>query len=573
MSDLYGHPQSEIAGPLQPTAESVSYRRTMTRKQTATTLLLGGSHIALAALLCVFLVLPANLPSLLPGNYGYDAVAIVGLSAMLLLQGIAALRTWNLVWFASHMLDPIPMQPQPGLRLAVLTTIVPGKEPIEMVMVTLRAMKRIRHDGPLDVWLLDEGNDEEVQRRCAQIGVHHFSRKGIPQFNQPSGEFRAKSKAGNHNAWREVHESDYDVVAQMDPDHIPHANFLERTLGYFADPDTAFVVAPQAYGNQGDSFVARGAAELAYLFHGVTQRGANGLSAPLLIGTNHLYRPCAWHQIGGYQDSIVEDHLTSMTVCAAVNPDTTNHWQGVYTPDVLAVGEGPANFTDFFSQQKRWAYGIWEVMRHHSPRLLPKMHSAKQRLSFVTLQNHYPTTAIAWVAGVFLSTIYLVGGVAVTRLPPTIWATLFGPSMIIAFCFIQFMRRFNLADHERKSWGLHGMALELITGPVFVVAAAAQIAGRRLVYVVTPKGSAATTDGIKSFRAHLGWATVAGVSIAAGIAFGNDYWTFYFWAAIVMLICVAPVAILVSKKTHNAGRRVQRHYLFKRLAFQAPTDR
>jgi cellulose synthase/poly-beta-1,6-N-acetylglucosamine synthase-like glycosyltransferase len=191
-------------------------------------LLLGGLHIALAATLTVFLLLPANLPSLLPGNYVYNTVVIIGLGAMLLLQGIAVLRTGNLIWFGMHMLDPIPMQPQSGLRVAVLTTIVPGKEPIEMVMKTLRAMKRIRHDGPIDVWLLDEGNDPEVQHRCAEIGVRHFSRKGIERFNQPSGEFRAKSKAGNHNAWRAAHESDYDIIAQMDPDHIPHPCFLER---------------------------------------------------------------------------------------------------------------------------------------------------------------------------------------------------------------------------------------------------------------------------------------------------------------------------------------------------------
>jgi hypothetical protein len=95
------------------------------------------------------------------------------------------------------------------------------------------------------------------------------------------------------------------------------------------------------------------------------------------------------------------------------------------------------------------------------------------------------------------------------------------------------------------------MTLELITGPVFVAAAAAQVAGRKLVYVVTPKGEAATTDGIRPFRGHLGWAAIAASSIVAGIAFGHDYWTFYFWASAVLLICVTPMVILISKK-HTA---------------------
>jgi cellulose synthase (UDP-forming) len=359
----------------------------------------------------VLLILPANLPRLLPGSYGQDALAIAGLAAMVLLQLIAGLRTWSLTYFAARARDPVPMKPKAGLRVAVLTTIVPGKEPLELVMTTLRAMKRIRHEGRLDVWLLDEGNDPEVRRRCKELDVRHFSRKDQPQWNQSGGEFKTKTKHGNHNAWRSVHELDYDVVAQMDPDHVPYPNFLERTSGYFADPDTAFVVAPQVYGNLTESFVARGAAELAYIFHGIIQRGGNGHGAPLLIGTNHLYRPATFRQIGGYQDCIIEDHLTSMVVYGSVNPVTKNNWRGVYTPDVLAVGERPATYADFFSQQKRWAYGIWEIVRQHTPRLLPRMASRRQRLSFFALQTHYPTTAIAWLAGIFVTAVYLICGI------------------------------------------------------------------------------------------------------------------------------------------------------------------
>ena len=95
------------------------------------------------------------------------------------------------------------------------------------------------------------------------------------------------------------------------------------------------------------------------------------MGAPLLIGTNHIYRPTAFAQIGGYQDSIIEDHLTAMAVYAAINPETGDRWRGVYTPDIIAIGEGPTSFTDYFNQQKRWAYGIWEIMARKSHRILP----------------------------------------------------------------------------------------------------------------------------------------------------------------------------------------------------------
>ncbi|WP_091771363.1 glycosyltransferase family 2 protein [Blastococcus aurantiacus] len=537
---LYGRTATELTGPLEPTADVVRYREAMTPRQRRGVLLLGWSHVLVAVALTVVVLLPGHLP-LLGGHPVSDAVAVLGVLVMVTLQLTTAVRTWTITYHAGRALDPVPMRPMPGLRVAVLTTIVPGKEPVELVMATLRAMRRIRHDGVLDVWLLDEGDDPEVRRRCEEIGVRHFSRKGRPEWNQPSGPFRARTKHGNHNSWRVDHELEYDVVAQMDPDHVPFPNFLERTLGYFADPDVAFVVAPQVYGNLTESFVARGAAELAYLFHGVIQRGGNGHDAPLLIGTNHLYRPAAFRQIGGYQDSIIEDHLTSMALYASVNPRTGRTWKGVYTPDVVAVGEGPATYSDFFSQQKRWAYGIWQIAREHSPVVLPRMASAQQRRSFVALQSHYPTTALTWVGGVLLSALYLVGGVTATHLPLQLWSVLFAANMGLGLAFCFGMRQFNLVDHERRSWGLAGLALDLITAPVYVAAAAAQLAGRPLVYVVTAKGSAATRDTWRTFRPHLLWAGVALAAMAAGLLLGHRYPALYVWAALTVLVSLAAL--------------------------------
>jgi cellulose synthase (UDP-forming) len=101
-----------------------------------------------------------------------------------------------------------------------------------------------------------------------------------------------------------------------------------------------------------------------------------------------------------------------------------------------------------------------------------------QRLTFMALQTHYPTTAIAWVGGIFLTGLYLVGGITVTELPGQLWAAPFLANLVMGFVFLQFTRRFNLVAHERRSWGLTGMALELATAPVYLAAAAAQLAGR-----------------------------------------------------------------------------------------------
>ena len=538
---LYGRASSEVTGALRPAAPVVQYREVLARGELIAMVAAGAVHMSTSLALVCIILWPSHLPILLPGQPLANGLAVVGLVVLVVLQLVAGFRTWVMTYFLAHARDPIPMEAPPGLKVAVLTTMVPGKEPLELIFTTLRAMKRIRHNGQMDVWLLDEGDSPEVRRRCSEIGVKHFSRKGVERWNQPSGPFKAKTKHGNHNSWREDHAADYDVVAQMDPDHVPFPHFLERTLGYFTDPDVGFVVAPQVYGNMAESFVARGAAQMSYMFHGVTQRGANAFGAPILIGTNHLYRPSTFEVIGGYQDSIIEDHLTAIAVYGHRNPVTGAYWKGVYTPDVLAVGEGPATYSDWFSQQKRWSYGIWEVIRQHSFRAIPAMPLPSQRRCFALLQTHYPLAGLSWLAGIFLFSLYLVGGISVTQLPVDIWLPLFLANTLLGFGQFQMTRRMNLAEHERKSWNLTGIALDLITGPVFCAAAMAQLWGRPLTYVVTAKGSAATGDSWHTFRPHLLWLATALGCIAVGLVLDHDFPTLHLWAALVALICVAPI--------------------------------
>jgi hypothetical protein len=45
------------------------------------------------------------------------------------------------------------------------------------------------------------------------------------------------------------------------------------------------------------------------------------------------------------------------------------------------------------------------------------------------------------------------------------------------------------------------------------------------------------------------------VSVSFGIVFGHHYWTFYFWASTVMLICLSPVALLLIVKVRQRTLR------------------
>ncbi len=529
---------------------------------------------ALAGLAFVgWLLLPEHVPG--AGVTWIDGwkltVARVAFCAVVLVEIVRLVQSLAVWVFAFRAKDPVPVEPPSGLRVAVLTTIVPAKEPIDIVERTLRAMKEIEYDGQVDVWILDEGDDDAVKEMAARIGVHHFSRKGRPEYNQAEGEFRAKTKSGNHNSWRAEHESKYDVVAQMDPDHVPLPCFLRRTLGYFRDPDVAFVVAPQVYGNMYDNWVAHGASVQQYLFSGLVERGGNGMDAPLLIGTNHLYRPTAWRQIGGYQDSIIEDHLTSMRVQATDNPETGNRWKGVYTPDVLAVGEGPTSWTDYFNQQKRWAYGIWEIL------LSKKLRSGirlrlRQRVLYGFVQFYYPSVAVTTVLGTVATATYLLLGVTSMRVNGTHWLALWAASMGSWFVLWLWLRRFNLATHERREIGLAGMGLALFAGPVYVAAAVAALFRRPLAYAVTAKGELRSAESLATFRLHLMWAAVSGGLLTASFVFSHDLMVLRFWAAVSLFTGLMPplISAFTGRRTAKDARRLRPPADTGRLALPEP---
>lgn len=549
---------AEIAGPLDFSPDSrVFFRRVASPAQRAVLTLLALINALTALAFIGWLLLPAHVPG--PGVVGFGGwrlgVARVSFCVVICVESIRLVQNFAVWVLASAMKDPVPKAAPRGLRVAMLTTIVPSKEPISVVERTLRAMREVRYRGQVDVWILDEGDDPAVKAMAERLGIHHFSRKGIPRYNQPTGPFRAKTKSGNHNAWRDRHERFYDVVAQMDPDHVPLPCFLERTIGYFRDPDVAFVVAPQVYGNMYENWVVHGASVQQYLFSGVVERGGNGLDAPLLIGTNHLYRPAAWREIGGYQDSIIEDHLTSMRVQGTINPVTGNSWRGVYTPDVLAIGEGPESWTDYFNQQKRWAYGIWEILLKRKLRAGIRLR-ARQRLLYGLVQFYYPSVGSTVLLGTIATAVYLLLGVTAIRLDSLQWLALWSASMTSWMILWLWLRRFNLAAHERREVGVAGMLLALFAGPVYVVAGIRALLRRPLTYAVTAKGNLKSPDSVRTFRLHLAWTAIATVLLIVSFRFHHDYTALRVWGTIAVITGLGPPLIVMASGLGRGGHAV-----------------
>ncbi len=536
---------SRIAGPFEePPADrpyTVQYRNLLTsERRRGRALLLTGAALVLELAFLSWLLSPGHLP-VDDGTWAYGlSMTIVAFTALIELLRLVNVFTLGLATLRAA--DPVPVAPQAGTRVAFLTTIVPGKEPLSMVRTTLEAALRVRHDGVFDVWLLDEGNDADVKAMCAELGVSHFSRHGVGRWNQDSGRNKRRTKHGNYNAWLDHAGHHYDFWVSVDTDHVPRENFAERLLGYFRDPDVAFVVGPQVYGND-ERFVARAAESQQYLFHSVLQRAANACDAAMLVGTNNAVRLSALRSIDGLQDSITEDAATSIRWHATQNPETGRKWKSVYTPDVLAVGEGPESWTDYFIQQHRWARGTNEVILSTYRHVVRGL-TWTQRLHYGLLLSYYPSAALAWLLGSVNIWAYLLTGSGGFRVSLATWATLYVNAAVLQVAVFFWNRGRNVSPHEQAgSSGVSGMFVSVLSAPMYVSALWQGLRRRNVSFAVTPKGADASPDRLATFRKNLAWAAVTALCLLASFPLGHRHGDMQVWALLSLTVSVLPVLI------------------------------
>ncbi|HYA68802.1 MAG TPA: glycosyltransferase family 2 protein [Acidimicrobiales bacterium] len=468
---------------------------------------------------------PSNLPHNFHGLGHVDDIVLFGVVTFVVWHQIVMQL---LLWLtADTMRRPAPMEPGSPYSVAFITTFVPGSEGCELLHRALPAM--VDADYPHDTWLLDEGHSPEARRICRTYGVRYFTRHGVTYYNTAGGRFPHRTKGGNHNAWYDAYGCTYDIVAQIDTDFICRRDFLTKTIGYFDDPDVAFVGTPQVYGNTRDSNVARGAAQQLYGFYGPIMQGMSGIDSALMIGANHVVRTAALREIGLYAGHLTEDLLTGMTLHA-------HQWKSVYVPEILAVGEGPATWADYFAQQMRWAHGCMDILFRHSPHLLPQM-TNRRRFRYLLLQQHY-FSGLALGLGVVLLMVYFVTGFAATTLPIVQLLAFFLPLVVWQVVIAGWLQRFNVDPARERGFLLFGKIASIAAAPIYLMALLGVLRGRHLVFRVTPKGRVESKhrDPPGLFRPHIVLGSLTAVGIVVGTARHHHAAILVFWAALNTLV-------------------------------------
>lgn len=387
--------------------------------------------------------------------WGLEAYAVAGL----------ALFTFAL-WDCPEI--PPVADGLPAGRTAVLVTTY--DEPLEILLPVVIGALGIR--TPHETWVLDGGARPEVEELARRLGADYLARQDT-----------RGAKAGTLNHALGLVRADF--VAVFDADHVPHPDFLVRTLPYLNDPAVALVQTPQAFYNQ-DSFEhlrrRRGRREPASeqsLFYRVIQPAKDRWRSAFWCGTGAVLRTVALRDIGGVATgSVTEDFQTTIRLHRA-------GWRSVYHNHVLARGLAAHTANDYLLQRRRWCIGAMQTWRQEAP-LTDRALSWPQRLS-------YATTMLAWfdplrTLGLFLlPPIVLLTGQAPIRASLSVFVAVFAVVFTLQQSALLVLGR----GRHRP---IASTVFELIRLEAVVGALAIAASGRQASFHVTPKGRSAGVD-------------------------------------------------------------------------------
>lgn len=364
-------------------------------------------------------------------------------------------------------------------------------EPIGIIKETAIAAKNINYPN-FNVYLLNDGkvakkeNWKDVEELAKKLKINCITR------NKPGG-----AKAGNINNALKKTSAPFIII--FDADHVPHDDFLKKTIGFFTDKAMAFVQTPQYYKNHDLNYVTGSAWEQQELFFGPLCRGKDRINSVFMCGTNMVIRRSALEEVGGLNEkNITEDLVTALHI-------HEKKWRSVYVPEVLAEGLAPEDLLSYYKQQSRWARGSLEVIFKYNP-ILKRTLTWQQKIQYLASSSFYLS---GWVVlmNALLPLAYLFTGKAPLNISTPLLALVFLPYI--------FMTVYVLIVSSNYSYTYRAVSFSMSLFMVHIFATLATIFRVRSSFNVTPK-KAVSGNFIKLAIPHISYVflSVVGLFIA-----------------------------------------------------------
>lgn len=270
---------------------------------------------------------------------------------------------------------PAPLQGEADAWPTVDVFIPTYNEPLDVVRPTVLAAMAL--DWPADklrVYILDDGKREVMRDFAQQFGVGYITRSD-----------NRHAKAGNLN--HALTQTDGELVAIFDCDHIPVNSFLRTAVGWFQrDPQCAMLQTPHHFFSP-DPFernlgTFRRVPNEGALFYGLIQDGNDFWNATFFCGSCAVLRRGPLLEVGGIAvETVTEDAHTALKL-------HRRGYRTAYIRDIQAAGLATESLSAHIGQRIRWARGMAQIFRVDNP-FLGKGLDIWQRICYGNAMLHF----------------------------------------------------------------------------------------------------------------------------------------------------------------------------------------
>ena len=283
--------------------------------------------------------------------------------------------------------EPAPLPADSSTWPTVDIFIPTYNEPPEIIETTIHAAVQIRYPkDKVRVYLLDDGGtaqkqNDKNQEKAFEAMTRNIMLKSICESvgaTYLTRERNDHAKAGNINA--ALKTTTGDLILILDTDHVPTAQILEKTVGWFMrDPKMFLIQTPHFFinadpleRNLGTFGKMPGESEM---FYNIVQQGLDFWNAAYFCGSAAVLRRTCLDKVGGISGrSITEDCETALDLHAL-------GYHSGYISEALIAGLAPETFSGFVVQRMRWAQGMIQIFVLKNPLLVPGL-TIPQRLCY-----------------------------------------------------------------------------------------------------------------------------------------------------------------------------------------------
>ena len=369
----------------------------------------------------------------------------------------------------------------------------------------------------LEIQVLDDSTDETcaIARACVDrnralghdvVYIHREDRTG---FKAGALEHGLKTAKG-------------EFIAVFDADFVPQADFLKRTVPFFADEGVGMVQVRWGHLNREFSVLTQ--AQSIFLDgHFVIEHTARHRSGCFFNfnGTAGIWRRTCIEDAGGWQhDTLTEDLDLSYRA-------QLKGWNFIFLPEVISPAEVPVDMNAFKSQQHRWAKGSIQTAKKLLPRILRSdLPFEVKREAFFHLTNNG-----AYLLMVLLSVLMPIS--MVVRFHHGLYQTLFldlpfaiTATASVCFFYVATQRELGLSWWQRLKYLPFLMSLGIGLAVNNAKAVFEALINYESGFTRTPKtgaeGKAARVPIKRAYRGSKTWLPI--IELAFGLYFTGALW-------------------------------------------------